>query len=224
MPSPPKRLLSLFMRLIFLAGLLLAPIALLAGAIIRPFFWNGMQLVLLSILTIEKMWSMFFRMPQRFRATVQQDWTTVSVGLSFTAVMYLVLIEQILPLTAWRSLTAASVGGLLLAVGIGLRYWATLHLGRQWVIHLDQDPGDRHLVTDGPYRWVRHPLYLAACLEALGIPLLFNAFGALIVAIVVFVPFEVHRAGFEERFLEATFGDAYRTYRKRTRGFIPLKR
>lgn len=59
------------------------------------------------------------------------------------------------------------------AAAQGLRYWAIGTLGRRWntrVIVLPQaEP-----VTGGPYRWLRHPNYLAVVLELAAVPLIFG--------------------------------------------------
>src|ERR1700733_12990240 len=55
----------------------------------------------------------------------------------------------------------------LCATGIGFAIWARRHLGRNW------SPGpifkeDPELVTSGPYRFVRHPIYTGVLLALLG--------------------------------------------------------
>lgn len=212
---------SLLMGLTVTAAFLLVPIALLNAALTVRSPWQWAHIVGFCLLTLEKIWAMFFRMPKRFSTTVRRDWTTVAVGAAYTLVMYLTLFAILAPPRFPRSLPLTLAGGILLAMGIGLRHWASLRLGRQWAVHLDEKLSDRHLITDGPYRWVRHPLYLAACLEAAAIPLLFQAPLALVTAILVFIPLEVYRARFEEHFLTETFGEAYRRYRRQTPGFIP---
>ncbi len=78
------------------------------------------------------------------------------------------------------------------------------------------------LVTGGPYRYVRHPMYLAVLLAALGLalgwrtPVHAMAFPAL--ALVLHV-----KAGLEERLLLARF-PAYRDYRERTPRILPFPR
>jgi protein-S-isoprenylcysteine O-methyltransferase Ste14 len=89
-------------------------------------------------------------------------------------------------------------------------------------VHVDRgtDPSNQ-LVRSGPYGWVRHPLYVGACLECLAVPLLFNSFWSLLFAAAVFCPLEILRARFEERFLFDAFGDSYRAYAREVPGFLP---
>jgi methyltransferase len=57
----------------------------------------------------------------------------------------------------------------------GLRYWTIATLGRRWNIAVLVLPGVP-AVTTGPYRFLRHPNYLAVVAEGLAIPLLHSAF------------------------------------------------
>ena len=79
----------------------------------------------------------------------------------------------------------------------------------------------RRVVTDGPYRWVRNPIYIAAFLVVVGeawlflsLPLLLYA-GALAVGVHLFV------SGYEEPTLRRRFGDEYAAYQRRVRRWIP---
>jgi methyltransferase len=55
-----------------------------------------------------------------------------------------------------------------------LRYWAIATLGPRWNVRVIVVPGDT-VVTSGPYRWLRHPNYLAVVLEGAAIPLVHGA-------------------------------------------------
>lgn len=57
----------------------------------------------------------------------------------------------------------------------GLRYWAVSTLGRRWTTRVIVIPG-MPPVTGGPYRYVRHPNYLAVALEIAAVPLVHGAF------------------------------------------------
>jgi methyltransferase len=56
----------------------------------------------------------------------------------------------------------------------GLRYWAIATLGPYWNTRILIVPGGRR-IREGPYRYLRHPNYLAVSLELLALPLIFNA-------------------------------------------------
>jgi len=80
------------------------------------------------------------------------------------------------------------------------------------------------LITEGPYKYMRHPQYFSILLWTLALMMLFNTFQAFIYAVATSLAFYV--AGFmEERKLEEIFGDQYRRYKERTPAipFIRLK-
>ena len=52
----------------------------------------------------------------------------------------------------------AAIGLVLFALGLGFAIWARLHIGRNWGTPMTQK-NEPELVTSGPYRFVRHPIY-----------------------------------------------------------------
>lgn len=63
---------------------------------------------------------------------------------------------------------------LLLAAAMALRYWVVLSLDGRWNTRVIVLPG-APLVQAGPFRWVRHPNYLAVVVELLALPLIHSA-------------------------------------------------
>ena len=62
----------------------------------------------------------------------------------------------------------------LVALTMTLRYWAISTLGRRWNTRVVVLSG-RPLVHHGPYRWMRHPNYLAVVVEIAAVPLIYGA-------------------------------------------------
>ncbi|MEI7903523.1 MAG: hypothetical protein WCK89_25060, partial [bacterium] len=58
--------------------------------------------------------------------------------------------------------------------------------------------------------------------EIVGLPTFLGAWGFLLVGVLVFIPLEVARAYYEERFLSELFGSAYRQYKNEVWAFFPL--
>ena len=77
----------------------------------------------------------------------------------------------------------------------------------------------RRLVTDGPYRYVRHPLYLAEAIVMLGLFLQFRSLPAAVIVIAT-LGFQFLRMHYEEGVLRAAFPE-YTEYAKRTVRLIP---
>jgi len=86
---------------------------------------------------------------------------------------------------------------------------------------LGEDAKAPPLITDGVYRWVRHPLYTGSMLFLWLIPDVSVNFFALNVAITLYF---VIGAMFEERKLERYFGKTYTDYKARTPMFVPWLR
>lgn len=79
-----------------------------------------------------------------------------------------------------RALSIVGLGGL--AAATALRIWTLRTLGDSWSTRVTRFAGGgRRVVTDGPYRFIRHPNYLAVILELASLPL---AGGALVTALV----------------------------------------
>ncbi len=80
---------------------------------------------------------------------------------------------------------------------------------------------DSNLVTDGPFEFVRHPIYLAVILVSLG--LLLNEVTTLRIISALLLTFDlVIKAIYEEKLLVAYFKKGYEDYQKKTKMFIPF--
>jgi protein-S-isoprenylcysteine O-methyltransferase Ste14 len=124
---------------------------------------------------------------------------------------------------AWARLTvpewARWIGAGLAAIALPLGYWVFTSIGA----NISPTQATRHghqLVTHGPYRYIRHPLYTTGVLAFLAIALL-TAMWWVLVVVVPGVIFIVLRTPKEEARLIETFGDAYRAYARRTGRFLP---
>ena len=120
---------------------------------------------------------------------------------------------------AVHSVILTAIGVLLFACGIALAVWARLHLGRNWGMPMTQR-AEPELVTSGPYRFVRHPIYSGLLTAVLGTALVDNLLGLIVVA--VLVAYFYYSGTVEERNLTATFPRAYPEYRGRTKMLIPF--
>jgi protein-S-isoprenylcysteine O-methyltransferase Ste14 len=114
----------------------------------------------------------------------------------------------------------AHVAGLALGLaGLALIAWAAWTLRRHGTTILPDKAADV-LVTDGPFRFRRNPIYIGHVLVLLGIAEVTHNIWFAILAI-PYVPLVTWLAILpEERHLEARFGDAYRAYKARARRWI----
>ncbi|HEX3744055.1 MAG TPA: isoprenylcysteine carboxylmethyltransferase family protein [Bryobacteraceae bacterium] len=115
---------------------------------------------------------------------------------------------------------AARAAGLFIcALGLAFAVWARRYLGRNWGMPMSvkEDP---ELVTSGPYRYVRHPIYAGLLLALLGSALVSGALWLMIFAILG--GYFVLAARAEERLMLRQFPEQYAAYRARTKVMIPF--
>ena len=124
------------------------------------------------------------------------------------------------PVPARSSNSAAGgVGACLCIAGLAFAVWARRHLGRNWGMPMSLKQG-HELITTGPYRYVRHPIYTGMLLAILG-SCIVGGRSWLIVFMVV-CAFLIYSARTEERLLMQTFPHEYPEYKKKTKALIPF--
>ena len=112
------------------------------------------------------------------------------------------------------------VGTTCLAVGLWFFRRSHADLGTNWSITLEVR--ERHqLITGGVYRWVRHPMYTALLLYAIGQALVIPNWVAGPSYLVPIGILCLFRVGAEERMMLDQFGDEYAEYVARTKRFVP---
>jgi protein-S-isoprenylcysteine O-methyltransferase Ste14 len=121
--------------------------------------------------------------------------------------------------TGVHSPVLGAIGAVVFASGIAVAIWARVHLGRNWGMPMTEK-AEPELVTSGPYRFVRHPIYSGLLVGVLGTALATNLLGLIIVAILG--GFFYYAASVEEKNLTATFPTAYPAYRTSTKMLIPF--
>src|SRR5258708_16136064 len=110
------------------------------------------------------------------------------------------------------------LGSLVIASGAALMVWTRVHF-RSWRFRAKLGTG-HELVTDGPFRFLRHPIYMGLNLLALGTALWIPTV-LVWSALVLMVVGSDLRARAEEALLHQAFGSLYRDYCARTRRFLP---
>jgi protein-S-isoprenylcysteine O-methyltransferase Ste14 len=120
-----------------------------------------------------------------------------------------------------NSFAAGITGTIMLFAGGVLRRYCFKALGQYFTAAIQVAP-DQPVIQHGPYRWVRHPSYVAGLLILTGIGIALGNY--LSMAILVLVPCYSYtvRVAAEERALLDTLGAPYRQYMMRTKRFIPF--
>ena len=100
-----------------------------------------------------------------------------------------------------------------------VQIWSTKTLGDNF----SQDIAikkEHHLVTDGPFKFIRHPQYLSQFLMDLGGAAATLSFILAPLALIQ-IPFLFMRASMEDKLLEKHFGESFREYKKKSGMFFP---
>jgi protein-S-isoprenylcysteine O-methyltransferase Ste14 len=132
----------------------------------------------------------------------------------------LAILDAIEPLGALDGAAGHAVGIALAVCGIVLTFLAQLSMGDDWRIGVD--PEERTgLVTDGPFRLVRNPIYSAMIPTVVGLALMVPSVVAVVGLSVLMVALELQVRIVEEPHLVRVHGDDYLRYAARVGRFVP---
>jgi protein-S-isoprenylcysteine O-methyltransferase Ste14 len=146
----------------------------------------------------------------------------VAAFLWLSIIAYMINPEWI----AWSSVSLPLwlrwTGAVFFGLCVALLMWTLPVLGKN-LTDTVVTRREHTLVTRGPYRWIRHPFYVAMALVTLGSALVAANWFILVSGFAVFSLLAI-RSRVEEEQLVARFGDAYRDYQNRTGRFLPKLR
>ncbi len=151
------------------------------------------------------------------RGSLRLTVTTVCVGafLAFGAALWLPALR--ITASGWALLV---IGLTLVWLGMGLRLWAVLTLGRSFTRVVMVQSGQQ-VVSSGPYRAVRHPAYTGILTTMLGIGLALNNRASVVALVLIPLMGFAWRIHVEENALVQNLGEDYTAYAQRTRRLIP---
>jgi protein-S-isoprenylcysteine O-methyltransferase Ste14 len=194
---------------------------------------NPVQLVMLVC------WSIFFvywlisaRSAKAFQETrgwLRGKWSSILLDFGF---MFMILPEFVTrvglppnwlsrPLMSMSPSTPVDVViTLLLTGGLVLAILARRTIAGNWSVAVGFQKG-HELVTSGPYRFVRHPIYTGLLLMLLGTTLYLDTLSAMIGFIIVLITLRL-KAGQEEALLAEHFLEEYPVYKQHTKSLIPF--
>lgn len=142
----------------------------------------------------------------------------------FVAILIYENVTSAAPAGAYEAYFAAHpvfelLGTVLTVIGIAFAIWARVYLGRNWGMPMTLR-AEPELITSGPYRYVRHPIYTGALLALLGSTVVSGTWWALI--FISSGAYFIVSALQEERDLVEKFPDTYPAYKTRTKMLIPF--
>jgi protein-S-isoprenylcysteine O-methyltransferase Ste14 len=123
------------------------------------------------------------------------------------------------PMPIFGQAVALWPGLVLVALGVGTAIWGRRTMQATGT-NINPALPTTAIVTSGPFRFSRNPLYLALTLLYLGLTLAFNTWWGIVVLVPLLII--MHRGVVlrEERYLEQKFGDSYRQYRSKVRRYL----
>jgi protein-S-isoprenylcysteine O-methyltransferase Ste14 len=139
------------------------------------------------------------------------------------ALAYVLLAAAISGWLGWPEFPGLPIGPLgiaLIVAGFVPPVWALVLFRRADTEIEPTSPVNRALVTSGPYRFTRNPMYLGLVTITLGIAVWIGAWPMLVVPIAVFTTANWVHIPFEEAKMHRQFGPAYDDYVERVRRWV----
>lgn len=132
----------------------------------------------------------------------------------------LALLDVLEPIPVLDGAVGNAIGLVIAVAGIALTFGAQLAMGDSWRVGVD--PEERtDLVTDGPFRLIRNPIYSAMLPTVFGLVLMVPSALAIAAIVTLFVALELQVRLVEEPYLFQVHGDAYADYATRVGRFVP---
>ncbi len=116
---------------------------------------------------------------------------------------------------------ATTAGLLAMVLGLGLRSWAVLTLGRFFTWHITVYD-DHQVIRSGPFRFVRHPAYAGALVLFVGTLVFLHAWVGAILSLLLQTAAYVRRIRHEEAMMIEQLGERYRAYIREVKALVPL--
>lgn len=170
-------------------------------------------------------WSIAFVKPQRAAKGQKKAVRAKSslVGILFVGLAYACVWAFIFP-HGFQKSTASLIASMMIGPPSVVLVWmATRHLDKQWRFEAALSD-DHRLITTGPYRWLRHPIYASLFGLLLQVGLAKTWWPLLIAAVVFYIVGTEIRIRAEEGLLASRFGETYAQYRMGTKAYIPFIR
>ena len=167
-----------------------------------PLVWRGLVLAAIAGLRVGEIWVSWRRLTRDGAAqgarALQEPGFPVMVLVHAGWFAGCAVEGLFWPAAWWPGLAAWAAT--LWALSLALRAWVMVSLGRFWNVRLVRR-AQQPVVTRGPYRWLRHPNYLAVILEITAVPLLLGAYWTAALASIANAAVLISRIRREEAYL-----------------------
>src|SRR5262249_13153883 len=140
-------------------------------------------------------------------------------GLYLGALVVVLALRWLWPAPMFAGGVAFWPGLACLAIGFGLAVWGSRTMEAAGTNVNPKRPATA-IVTAGPFRYSRNPLYCSLTLVYVGLVLTLNTWWGLVVLVPLLAVMHFGVVRREERYLERKFGDSYRQYRATVRRYF----
>ena len=116
---------------------------------------------LVSVMIIERAWETFKTSKEQHREEFHGDWTLALVTFTYLLLFFFVISEYYFISRNFNTFVVTA-GFVVLVSSFRMRFWGMAALGKQWAVHAvgAQKIKKVRLIKIGPYKYVRHPIYL----------------------------------------------------------------
>jgi protein-S-isoprenylcysteine O-methyltransferase len=150
------------------------------------------------------------------RSSLRLLWLAIFAGVAGGIIAAKIFLFAALP-----SSGLVYAGIVVFAIGIALRWYAIIRLGRFFTVDVSIAT-DHKVIDTGPYRFVRHPSYSGALLAFFGFGLCLQNWVSVLVVMAPITAAFLWRVHVEERALSDALGEDYRRYATCTKRLIPF--
>lgn len=154
-----------------------------------------------------------------------ESFTRRAIRVVLFSAAIVILIFQSLPV-AWlnrpilpRTPTSFWVGAAITIAGLLFAVWARRHLGANWSRSVSVKQ-DHQLITSGPYKIVRHPIYTGILTGILGSAIAIGEVRGIIALLLIYIALR-SKWRLEEQWMREEFGQTYTDYARRVPAVVP---
>jgi protein-S-isoprenylcysteine O-methyltransferase Ste14 len=167
-------------------------------------------------------WVYWFAAATRTKATSRRSASSLPIRVAILALLLFLLQRRVFKGHSGATIHNTWLEGIGFAVfvlGLLFAVWARIYIGRNWGTPMSQKV-DPELVTTGPYRYVRHPIYSGIIFGMIGTAIAISL--SWFVAVVLLGAYFIYSATVEERNLAHHFPATYPAYKRSTKMLIPF--
>lgn len=214
-------MIKLFIIIVFIS----IPVSLFFLSFTHPYI-DGRFLFMFFVMAamLERIWETFYTPKGNNVLKHHGDWTLLATIVTYYLISLLMIVDFYNH--AEKNYKVVIYGALLFLLAGIIRLWSVKVLGDNWNIHLVdkfQNESKTKIVRSGPYKYIRHPIYLAAVIELVGLSLITHSLFYFLIIFLINVPLYVWRSLYEEKSNLRKFGKEYVQYKKEVPFMIPWR-